>query len=191
MAIRTAPSRADLVARCWLAPLAGLTAVSAMAGAVGLATGAVDLGADAADRLPRRSLPFAAVALAVVVGLPMAVAAFLAGRGHPGRGIAAVLAGVLLVGWILVEVAIIRELSWLQVLFAAVGLVAQDGAPPYRVRWTDDDRTTLVFPGPGARVLDEHQLAEFDGAHAKRAFSRGARAGRPPPGPPSSPGRRS
>jgi len=48
---------------------------------------------------------------------------------------------------------------------------AQDGTPPYRVRWTDDDRTTLVFPGPDARVLDEHQLAEFDRAHAKRAFS--------------------
>ncbi|MFB9905402.1 DUF1918 domain-containing protein [Allokutzneria oryzae] len=27
-----------------------------------------------------------------------------------------------------------------------------DGSPPYRVRWTDSDRTTLVFPGPDARV---------------------------------------
>lgn len=27
-----------------------------------------------------------------------------------------------------------------------------DGAPPYRVRWLDDGRTTLIFPGPEARV---------------------------------------
>jgi hypothetical protein len=53
-----------------------------------------------------------------------------------------------------------------------VEVAAADGAPPYRVRWTDDDRTVLVFPGPDARVLDEHELAEFDRAHAKRAFTR-------------------
>ena len=28
-----------------------------------------------------------------------------------------------------------------------------DGAPPYTVRWTDDDRQALVFPGPDAQVL--------------------------------------
>ena len=27
-----------------------------------------------------------------------------------------------------------------------------DGAPPYRVRWLDDGRTTLFFPGPQAHV---------------------------------------
>jgi Domain of unknown function (DUF1918) len=27
-----------------------------------------------------------------------------------------------------------------------------DGSPPFLVRWADDDRTTLVFPGPDARV---------------------------------------
>ncbi|HET6529449.1 MAG TPA: DUF1918 domain-containing protein [Actinoplanes sp.] len=27
-----------------------------------------------------------------------------------------------------------------------------EGAPPYRVRWLDDGRTTLIFPGPEARV---------------------------------------
>jgi hypothetical protein len=28
-----------------------------------------------------------------------------------------------------------------------------DGAPPWRVRWTDTDRETLVFPGPDAHVV--------------------------------------
>ncbi|SDM35552.1 DUF1918 domain-containing protein, partial [Allokutzneria albata] len=27
-----------------------------------------------------------------------------------------------------------------------------DGSPPYRVRWVDTDRATLLFPGPDARV---------------------------------------
>ncbi|HEV7185641.1 MAG: DUF1918 domain-containing protein [Actinomycetales bacterium] len=31
----------------------------------------------------------------------------------------------------------------------------EDGAPPYLVRWEDDERTTLVYPGPDAHV--EHQ----------------------------------
>ena len=28
-----------------------------------------------------------------------------------------------------------------------------DGGPPYQVRWLDDGRTTLVFPGPEARIV--------------------------------------
>lgn len=27
-----------------------------------------------------------------------------------------------------------------------------DGTPPYEVRWLDDGRTTLIFPGPEARI---------------------------------------
>jgi len=27
-----------------------------------------------------------------------------------------------------------------------------DGSPPYRVRWLDDGRETLFFPGPDAHV---------------------------------------
>ncbi|MEU8233220.1 DUF1918 domain-containing protein [Actinoplanes sp. NPDC048967] len=28
----------------------------------------------------------------------------------------------------------------------------RDGTPPYEVRWLDDGRTTLIFPGPQARI---------------------------------------
>jgi len=31
-----------------------------------------------------------------------------------------------------------------------------DGAPPYLVRWLDDGRTTLIFPGAEARI--EHPV---------------------------------
>ena len=27
-----------------------------------------------------------------------------------------------------------------------------DGGPPYQVRWLDDGRTTLIFPGAEARI---------------------------------------
>ncbi|SNY59107.1 DUF1918 domain-containing protein [Paractinoplanes atraurantiacus] len=27
-----------------------------------------------------------------------------------------------------------------------------DGRPPYEVRWLDDGRTSLIFPGPEARI---------------------------------------
>lgn len=34
------------------------------------------------------------------------------------------------------------------------------GSPPFVVRWADDGRTTLVFPGPDARV---HSLSAAEG----------------------------
>jgi hypothetical protein len=30
------------------------------------------------------------------------------------------------------------------------------GAPPYLVRWMEDDHVTLVFPGPASRVETPH-----------------------------------
>jgi hypothetical protein len=33
-----------------------------------------------------------------------------------------------------------------------IDLSHDDGTPPYYVRWLDDGRQTLVFPGPDARV---------------------------------------
>lgn len=34
-----------------------------------------------------------------------------------------------------------------------------DGAPPFTVRWIDDDHVSLVFPGPDAEVLSVADLA--------------------------------
>ena len=38
-----------------------------------------------------------------------------------------------------------------------------DGVPPYTVRWTDEDREALVFPGPDAQVVTAAEHA----AHAR------------------------
>jgi hypothetical protein len=43
-----------------------------------------------------------------------------------------------------------------------------DGSPPYLVRWTDTDRTVLVFPGPDAYVLTPAELEAADVAAANR-----------------------
>jgi Domain of unknown function (DUF1918) len=45
---------------------------------------------------------------------------------------------------------------------------APDGSPPYLVRWTDTDRTVLMFPGPDAHVLTAAELEAVDAAAANR-----------------------
>lgn len=44
--------------------------------------------------------------------------------------------------------------------------VGPAGAPPFTVRWTDDDRQSLVFPGPDAEILTAESLfpSSADGA---------------------------
>lgn len=115
-------TRAANVRRTWLALLTGLTAVSATAGAIGLATGASDPGDVVTARLPWHSVLFAGLALLAVVAVPMAVASFLTARDRDIHPVAAAVAGALLVGWIAVEIAVIREFNWLQVVFALVGI---------------------------------------------------------------------
>ena len=52
-----------------------------------------------------------------------------------------------------------------------------EGAPPYVVRWLDDDHEAMVFPGPDAVVITpEEQRAADDGADSRlRAVQRAIR----------------
>jgi len=104
-----------------LSAYAAIIAFSAYAGAVGLAGGAADPGGTIDARLPFHSPVFGAVALTVVVGLPNTLLAVYAWRGDARTSATAFAAGLLLVGWIAVEIAFIRELSWLQPVYVAVG----------------------------------------------------------------------
>jgi hypothetical protein len=47
-------------------------------------------------------------------------------------------------------------------------VLSRDGEPPYRVRWTNDDRLSVVFPGPEARVVTAKELEAIDRSQAKR-----------------------
>jgi hypothetical protein len=116
--------------------------VTAGAGAAGLIGGGLDLGPTVTGRLPADSPRLAGVALALVVGLPMAATAVAGARRSPAAADLAVLAGTTLVGWIVVEAAVIRTFSWLQpacLLYGAVvavlGVLARRaGTTPGRPR---------------------------------------------------------
>ncbi len=108
--------------RTTLVVLETLLAIAATGGAIALATGALDLG-DTAAELPFASPVFAAVALYLTnAALPGAVALGSLRRApwaDPGH----VVVGVVLCGWILVQVAVIGWSSPLQTACLAYGLV--------------------------------------------------------------------
>ncbi len=105
-----------------LAGAAALVAASAMAGAAGLAVGFLDMGDELNARLPAHSPVLGAFALGAVVAVPFTELARRAWIGDEQTELAALVAGSSLVGWILVELAVVREVSFLQPFYAAVGL---------------------------------------------------------------------
>ncbi len=173
---RDATSRRYGVAVC-----AALVGISAYFGAVGLACGLLPIDATMSANLPFHSPVFGGVALAVVVAMPSTWLAWLAWHAHPRTADAATLTGLLLLGWIVVEVLIIREFSVLQGVyaFAGIGLLALGSwsmlqkvaaavavipllatAPLYRrchTRWgaTRDEGTALL---PGDELLERAHL---------------------------------
>ena len=105
-----------------LATCSGVLAVLAYAGAAGLITGTIDYGPEITARLPFGSSVFGGVALALVVGVPMTLVAYLGARVDARTSLAAVVAGSLLVGWIVVEIGFVRTYSWLQPVCAFAGV---------------------------------------------------------------------
>ncbi|MGV9713364.1 DUF1918 domain-containing protein [Gordonia sp. NPDC003424] len=53
-----------------------------------------------------------------------------------------------------------------------MGLIVEvhssDGSPPYLVRWTDNDHTALVFPGPDSIVRTADEVEAANKAAAER-----------------------
>ncbi|WP_435122460.1 hypothetical protein [Amycolatopsis thermoflava] len=109
--------------RPWLASLTALIAVSAWVGAVGLVIGAVDLDDTVTARLPFPSTVFAGISLGLVIAVPMTVVTWFAARRDPRTSPAAVVAGAVLIGWIAVEVGIVRTFHVLQPVCVLAGLV--------------------------------------------------------------------
>jgi len=117
--------------------VSGVVAVWAFAGSLGLITGIIGLGANLDQRIPFHSPVFGGVMLALVVGLPMTVAGVLATQDNRWTPVAAMTAGLALIGWIAVQIAVIRELSWLQPVCVLFGLtVFALGAALWRHRRT-------------------------------------------------------
>ena len=115
--------------RAGLAGFAALNAVAAWAGAVGLATGGIDFGERTNDRLPFDSLVLAGVALAVIVAVPLTVLAWLAWTGAARTNDAALIAGLLIIGWIVAQVVALWAFSLFQPAYLGIGalLIAASG----------------------------------------------------------------
>ncbi len=107
----------------WLAIIAGVNALAAWGGAIGLASGALALGDRLNERLPFDSPVFGGAALAWVVAGPLSLLTLQAWSRQGHAGPVAVVAGGLLVGWILVQLAFLRELSFFHPLYFAMGVV--------------------------------------------------------------------
>jgi hypothetical protein len=100
---------------------AGVTAASAYGGAIALVGGGIDFGSTINQRLPFGSRPLAGLALAAIVGAPFTVLAVCAGRNDPRTNRAAIAAGALLIGWIVVQLAVIRSFSVLHPIYIVLG----------------------------------------------------------------------
>jgi dienelactone hydrolase len=117
----TEPTRSASARRPWLAGFAAFNAFGAWAGAVGLIAGGMDFGESINDRLPFDSLVLAGLALGFVVGIPLTVLAWSAWTGGPRTDDLALVVGLTLIGWIVVQVAVIRAFSLFQPVYLAVG----------------------------------------------------------------------
>ncbi|ORM36772.1 hypothetical protein [Williamsia sp. 1135] len=102
--------------------VSALTALLAVAGAVGIAGGGIDFGDDIEGRLPWDSRLLAGLALVIIVAIPTALAA-AALRARSPRGPAILIAaGMMLFGWIILQVIIIQAFNPLRVIFAVTGI---------------------------------------------------------------------
>jgi hypothetical protein len=73
-------------------------------------------------------------------------------RAHPGD-------------WLVVETATVDRHSIRGRIEEVSGPA---GEPPFRVRWSGDDRVSIVFPGPDARVLTQKELTALDRQRTER-----------------------
>ncbi len=124
-------------------------ALGAFSGAVGLISGGVDLGEVSTD-LPFASPAFGGVALAVLNGLLPTVVAVAALRRARWAGAGHLVVGTVLVAWIVIQIAFIGLIWWLQVVYLAYGVVLQALALQH-VRRADRARGLV---GSGRRVAE-------------------------------------
>ncbi|MFP4148767.1 MAG: hypothetical protein ACLFUG_04175 [Nitriliruptoraceae bacterium] len=103
--------------------LEALLAIGALAGAVGLITGGVDLGDLTAD-LPFGSTAFGGWALLLVNGVLPTTVVIAALRGRSWAELGHLAVGIALIGWIVVQVGLLGwPPHWLQVLYLLWGWV--------------------------------------------------------------------
>jgi pimeloyl-ACP methyl ester carboxylesterase len=113
--------------------------VAAWAGVIGLLTGDIDFGDTLDERLPFDNLAVAGAALAVIVAIPLSVLAWLAWSGHRRTNEMSLLVGIALLGWIVLQVLILRSVSLFQAVYLGVGVYFVDAS--HLVRWSRASRS--------------------------------------------------
>jgi len=118
----SAPTRATLPGRAGHTIAVGLLAALAWWGTIGLITGTMSFGHQLDQRLPLHSPVLGGVALGLAVALPATVTAALAACAAPDADRATFLLGLVVVGWIVVELAFLRHVSFLHPVVAGYGI---------------------------------------------------------------------
>jgi protein-S-isoprenylcysteine O-methyltransferase Ste14 len=113
----------DKIIRLAAALITGAIALSGYAGVVGLLGGEISFGDTIDARLPFGSLFMAGLALLAIVAVPMTVASVAAGRGMRYSADIVFGAGLVLVGWIAVELAFIKAYSWFHPTYLVAAIV--------------------------------------------------------------------
>jgi hypothetical protein len=113
----------DKIIRLTAALITGAIALSGYAGVVGLLGGGISFGDTIDARLPFGSLFVAGLALLAIVAVPMTVASVAAGRGMRYSADIVFGAGLVLVGWIAVELAFIKAYSWFHPTYLVAAIV--------------------------------------------------------------------
>ncbi len=111
------------IIRLTAALITGAIALSGYAGVVGLLGGGISFGDTIDARLPFGSLFLAGLALLAIVAVPMTVASVAAGRGMRYSADIVFGAGLVLVGWIAVELAFIKAYSWFHPTYLVAAIV--------------------------------------------------------------------
>jgi hypothetical protein len=111
------------IIRLTAALITGAIALSGYAGVVGLLGGGISFGDTIDARLPFGSLFVAGLALLAIVAVPMTVASVAAGRGMRHSADIVFGAGLVLVGWIAVELAFIKAYSWFHPTYLVAAIV--------------------------------------------------------------------
>jgi len=120
--VTTSRTRTGFPVRAALVVLEMVTATGAIYGTVMLVTDGWHLPVSYLDPLPLHSWVLPGLALCVLVAVPMLTAAALAVRGTGRAPDAAIVAGLLLAGWIVTQLAIIGPRMVLQAVLLAFGL---------------------------------------------------------------------
>ena len=127
-----------------VASAACFVAVGAYLGVVGLASGWLSLGDRLNERLPFGSPVLGGLALLVLIAVPYTVLMRRAWSGDGSTGATAIVVGVTTVGWIAVQLAFIREVSFFHPMYAAIGIGFVVAGVRLRARVVPEVDVTLV-----------------------------------------------